>query len=195
MATQDVAIVDITNGQFAFYVTGSYSPADVGTTEKIGTPTDVTLTLSALANGAGRLSNKATLPAARAPLWECKIAVDFTDELPTQGGQVHVYWCPSTSVTAGTGNLLGTDGVDGAAPGNALGSATLADMQAVAQYIGSFTNHDGASVQNGPCGYLVNPSRYGQILVVNNSGDAFEADNVEMGVFLNPIMPQIQAAV
>lgn len=180
-------------GQFAFYVTGDYNPADAGTNFKIGTPTDVLLTLSAVADTAARQSSKADLGATRARAFECLMAVDFTDETPAAaGGRVDVYWAPSTSGTAATGNVAGNSGVDGAAPDGALGTITLAEFLAQCIQIGSLPTHDGASVQNGFVGILAAPGRYGQIIVVNESGDAFEADNVEMGVFLNPIVDEIQ---
>jgi hypothetical protein len=180
--------------QIAFYVTGDYSPADAGTDFKIGSPTEVVLTLSAVANGAGRQSAKADLGATRARAYECLAAVDFTGETPTVGGTVDIYWAPSTSGTAATGNVAGNSGGDGAAPDGALGSITLAEFIRQCIYIGSLIVHDGASVQNGFVGVLAPTTRYGQIVLVNNSGDAFEADNVEMGVFLTPIVDEIQDA-
>ncbi len=47
--------------QIRFFVTGSFSPADDGTNHTIGTPTDAVLTLSGIAIGAGRQSNKVDL--------------------------------------------------------------------------------------------------------------------------------------
>lgn len=174
------------------FVGSGYSPADVGTDFTIGTPTDVTLSLSALANAAGRQSAKANLGATRARQYECLVTVDFTAETPSAQGSVDIYWAPSTSATAGTGNVAGNSGSDAAAPDGALGSITLGEFILQCQYIGSLVTHDGASVQNGFAGVFSPSSQYGQIIVVNNSGDAFEADNVEMGVFLNPIVDEVQ---
>ena len=42
-------------------------------------------------------------------------------------------------------------------------------------------------MQNGIVGVFSPSSRYGQLIVVNNSGDAFEADDVEMHQVFNPI--------
>ena len=178
--------------QIRFCVTASYSPADPGTDFTIGTPTDVTLTLSAVADGAARQSNKVDLGATRAAAYECLIAVDFTGETPVTGEVVEVYWAPSTSGTAGTGNVAGNSGVDGACPDGALGSITLAEFVKQCIYIGQLVVHDGAVVQNGFVGILCPPGRYGQIVVKNEAGDAFEADNVEMAVFLTPIVDEVQ---
>lgn len=177
--------------QLRFCVTGDFSPADPATDHTIGTPTDVVLTLSALANGSGRQSSKADLGANRAYRYDCHAAFDFTGETPTEDLFIHVYWLPSTHATAANGNVAGNSGVDGAAPDGALGSIALADFQDVAIYIGALKVHDGASVQNGPIGVLIPTTRYGQILVVNNSGDAFEADNVEMAVWLTPMIDDV----
>lgn len=178
--------------QIACYVSGSYSPADSGTDFVIGTPTAVTLTLTSVADGAGRQSDKFDFGATRARRYEVLMAVDFTGETPTAGERVDVYYAPSTSTTQANGNVAGNSGADAAAPGGALGSITLAEFLLQCHHIGSLVIHDGAVVQNGPVGILSPTNRYGQIIVVNESGDAFEADAVEMGVFLTPIVDEVQ---
>lgn len=178
--------------QIRFFVTGSFSPADNGTNWTIGSPTDVVLTLSALADGAGRQSTKVDLGATRAAAYECLGCVDFTGETPVAGERVDYYWAPSTSGTQGNGNVAGNSGADGAAPDGALGSITLAEFLKQCIFIGSLIIHDGAVVQNGFVGILNPPGRYGQLIVVNESGDAFEADDVEMHQVLNPIVDEVQ---
>ena len=174
--------------QIRFFVTGSFSPADAATNWTIGTPTDVVLTLSALANTAGRQSTKVDLGATRSALYEVLGCVDFTGETPTAGGTVDYYWLPSTSTTQANGNVAGNSGADAAAPGGAVPSAlTVSEFAAMGVYIGSLVVSDDASVQNGFVGTLAPTSRYGQLLIVNNSGDAFEADDVEMHQVFNPI--------
>jgi len=173
--------------QIRFFVTGSFSPADAGTNWTIGTPTDVVLTLSALATAAGRQSAKVDLGAARSALYEVLGCVDFTGETPSADVSVDYYWAPSTSTTTGTGNVAGNSGSDAAAPDGAVGSPTLAEFLALCQYIGSLSTSNNASVQNGIVGVFAPSSRYGQLIVVNNSGDAFEADDVEMHQVFNPI--------
>jgi hypothetical protein len=179
--------------QIRFCVAGSFSPADAGTNWTEGTPTDVLLTLSGVANGAGRQSSKVDLGANFADGFRVLGCVDYTGETPTQGSSVDYYWLPSTSATAGNGNVAGNSGVDGAAPDGALGSLTLADFIELADFIGSLYVHDGASVQNGSVSPRFYPSsRYGQLLVVNNGGDVFEADDVEAHQVFVPIIPEVQ---
>ena len=181
-----------TGTQIRFFVTGSFSPADNGTNWSQGTPTDVVLTLSAVANAAGRQSAKVDLGATRSEEYTLLGCVDFTGETPTVGLTVDYYWAPSTSGTAGDGNVAGNSGADGAAPDGALGSITLAEFVKQCIFIGSLVVHDGAVVQNGIVGTFRPMMRYGQLVVVNSSGDAFEADDVEMHQVMVPVIAEIQ---
>lgn len=178
--------------QIRFFVTGSFSPVDPATNWTIGTPTDVVLTMSAVADGAGRQSTKVDLGATRANRYEVLGCVDFTGETPTAGEVIEYYWAPSTSTTEANGNVAGNSGADAAAPGGALGSITLAEFLKQCVFIGTLVIHDGAVVQNGFVGVFSPPGRFGQLIVVNESGDAFEADDVEMHQVMNPIVDEIQ---
>lgn len=184
----------VKNGtRICFCVSGSLSPADSATDWRNGeSVSNVTLTLSAVANAAGRQSAKVDLGATRAPRYALFGAVDFTLETPTAGATVDYYWAPSASSTQANGNVAGNSGADGAAPDGALGSITLSEFILQCQYIGSLVVHDGASVQNGYVGTFSPAERYGQLIVVNNSGDAFEADDVENHQVLLPIIDEVQ---
>lgn len=179
--------------QIAFGVSAQFDPADDGTNFVDDLTTiDVAITLASLANAAGRQSAKCDLGATRAGAYEVLAAVDFTGETPTAGGRVEYYWAPSPNATAGNGNVAGNSGADAACPDGALGSITLAEFILQCQWIGQLVVHDGASVQNGLVGVFSPSSRYGQLIVVNNSGDAFEADDVEMHTVFNPIVDELQ---
>lgn len=178
--------------QQRFFLTGSFSPADPATNWTIGTPNDIAVTLSALAAAAGRQSLKIDLGALRAPSYAVLGCVDFTGETPTAGGTIDYYWAPSTSETQANGNVGGNSGADAAAPDGALGSITLAEFLLQCQFIGSLVIHNGGVVQNGFVGQFSPVSRYGQLIVVNNSDDAFEADDVEAHQVFNPIVDEIQ---
>lgn len=178
-----------------FGVDASLDPADDGTnfTDDIGADTcDVVLTLSAVANGAARQSTKADLGAVRAEEYSLFGCVDFTGETPTLGQTVDYYWAPSTDNDNDKGNVAGNSGVDGACPDGALGTILIAEFVKWCISIGSLVVHDGASVQNGFVGTFRPPTRYGQLIVFNNSGDAFEADDVEMHQVLMPLVPELQ---
>lgn len=178
--------------QIRFFVTGSFSPADNGTNWTVGTPTDVVLTLSGVATTAGRQSAKVDLGATRAASYTLLGCVDFTGETPTVGQTIDYYWAPSPNTTQGDANVAGNSGADGAAPDGALGSITLGEFIKQCLFIGSLVIHDGASVQNGFVGVFSPPTRYGQLIVVNNSGDVFETDDVEMHQVMVPIIDEIQ---
>jgi hypothetical protein len=186
---QDVAGSSLT--QIRFFVTGSFSPADAATNWTIGTPTDVVLTLSAIAAAAARQSTKVDLGAVRAEEYDVFGCVDFTGETPASGS-IDYYWAPSTHGTQANGNVAGNSGADGACPDGALGTITLAEFLNWCQPIGSLRVHDGACVQNGFVGTFAPAARYGQLIVVNNSADAFEADDVEMHQVLNPVVRELQ---
>lgn len=175
-----------------FFVAGSFSPADAATNWAYGTPTDVVLTLASVAHGAARQSTKVDLGATRARKYACLGCVDYTGETPSANGQVDYYWAPSPVATQGNGNVAGNSGADGAAPDGALGSITLDEFLAQCQFIGSLRTHDGAVVQNGYVGEFEPASRHGQLIVVNNGGDAFEGDDVEAHQVLVPITDELQ---
>jgi len=180
------------NTQIRFGVSGSFSPADDATNWTAGSPTDVTLTLSGVVNAAGRQSDKVSLGTPWAERFAVFGTVDFTGETPGASGTVDYWWAPSTSTTQANGNVAGNSGADGAAPAGALGSITLAQMLKQCIAIGSLYTHDGASVQNGFVGWLEPPTQWGQLIVVNNSGDAFEADDVEAHQVLIPAPREVQ---
>jgi len=178
--------------QIRFFVAGSFVPVDPGTDLTIGTPIDVVLTLTAVADAAGRQSTKVDLGATRAAQYEVLGCVDFTGETPTVGQSIDYYWAPSTHANPAKGNVAGNSGIDAAAPGGALGSITLAEFLLQCISIGSLIIHDGASVQNGYVGVFSPTGRYGQLVVINNSGDVFEANDVEMHQVMTPIVDEIQ---
>jgi len=177
----------------SFGVSGSFNPADDGTNWVPDLTTiDYAITCASLANGAGRQSAKADLGATRARRYSLFAAVDFTGETPTVGATFDFYWAPSGNATAGNGNVAGNSGADAACPDGALGSITLAEFLKQCIYIGSLIVHDGASVQNGYVGDLYPPTRYGQLIVVDNAGDALENDDVENHFVLVPTVDEAQ---
>ncbi len=173
----DVTVEDGTMIQFN--VTASYSPADAATDWTVGSPTNVAMTCSALADTAARQSAKFDFGANRAKEYAVYSAEDFTGETPTDGEHLDYYFAPSSSGTLGTGNVAGNSGADAACPDGALGTITLAEFLDQCQFIGSLIVHDGAVVQNGYIGRFSPVSRRGQLIKVNESGDALEADDVE----------------
>lgn len=178
--------------QIVFGAAATWNPADNGTNFAEGDAITDEMGMSAIANGAGVQSIKIDLGATRAARYTVLGAFDFTGETPSAGGSVDLYWAPSTSGTQATGNIAGNSGADAACPNGALGSITLAEFVDMCQFIGSLRTHDGAVVQNGYVGTFSPIHRYGQMIVVNNAGDAFEADEVEHHIVMNPVVDEIQ---
>ncbi len=180
--------------QIQFNITGSFSPADAGTNWTIGSRTNVAITQAALADTAARQSAKFGFPANRAKEYTCFAAADFTGEAPTTNEHIDYYFAPSSSVTTGTGNVAGNSGADAACPDGALGTITLAEFLDQCQFIGSLIIHDGAVVQNGYVGRFSPVSRYGQVIVVNESGDVLEADDVENHVVFSAMRDDVASS-
>jgi hypothetical protein len=180
--------------QVIFYNSGSFSPSDTGTSYKVASPdVSIALSLSGVLAAAGRQSAKGDLGATRARMYEVLACFDFTGESShTSGEVVDLYWAPSVSTTAGVGNVAGNSGSDAACPDGAVGGVTLAEFLKLCDYIGSLTIHDGGAVQNGFVGKFAPSSRYGQLIVVNNTGSAFEASNAEAHVVFNEILDEYQ---
>ena len=182
----------------AFGVAGSFNPADDGTnwTDDLLT-IDELITLAGVADGAGRQSDKIDLGALRARQYAVLGCVDYTGETPTPSGStVDYYWAPSTHATPANGNVAGNSGVDAdatqAAGGWVPGGLTLAEFLTLCLFIGSLVISDDAAVQNGMVGVFSPPTRRGQLIVVNNGGDAFEDDDVEMHQVLIPWVDEVQ---
>jgi len=176
------------------------NPADDATnyTDDVGTDTcDCDLDHTALANGAAHQSIKCDIDTGgTADKWgttfRVMAAVDFTGETPAGALPVDYYWCPSTSSTQATGNVWGNSGGNAAVPDGTVGSPTDAEFVLLCNFIGSLITSDDATVQAGYVGTFTAPMQHGQLVVFNNSGDPFEADNVEAHVAFYPLIVEIQ---
>lgn len=144
--------------------------------------------LTSIANGAARQSDKVDLGATRARQYAVMVGIEF-DVAPTAGNAVHFYWSDSHSATAGTGNSAGASGADGA-----YKAGEEAEWLKQTINIGSLivTNDAATTVQRQTVGIFTSPDRYGQVIVLNSSGQALEGDAVEMYVALVPVTDEIQ---
>lgn len=183
----------VNQGTVVVFGGSGLSPADSGTdlSGGSGVTTGADITLTSLADGAGRQSLKYDLGADRAPEYAVLAAIE-TAGTPDATGRVDVYWAPSPVSTQGNANIAGNSGADAAAPDGALGSITLAEFSVQCQRIGSLRTHDGVSVNVGYVGVLRPATRYGQLVLVNETGNALAADAVEHHVALVPIIDEIQ---
>ena len=177
----------VTGQQILFNLSGSYSPAALNNLE-LGTATDVALDLTDVAAGAAEGSAKADLTATWAPQYAVHAAIEFATE-PVTGTAVEFYWAPSVNSTAGSGNpgyVTGTSAAYTGTPG------TLAEGLAQLMLIGIMPMGADCTgtIQMGFVGVFAPPTRYGSLIVFNNTADAFHSDAVEMGVSFTPIIPQ-----
>ncbi len=170
---------------------GDFAPA-AGTTLETGTPTDVDLATASLANGSAVNSDKVDLGATRAAAYSVDAALEFA-ATPTAGFGVEMYWSGSPNSTAANGNPGKPDGVDGAYTGD--GGGTVAESVRQMQWIGTFVCTDlatGTGVQVAHVGIFSPAHRYGQLVMVNNSGAAIHSDDVENHVVFTPIIDEVQ---
>lgn len=146
------------------------------------------LNLTSLANGAARQGAKADLGATRASLYAVRVGFEF-DVAPTAGALVEVWWSPSFSSSASTGNDGGASGSDAAYKGG-----EEAEWIKQCLFLGTLvaTNDVAPAPQYQTIGYFIPPHRYGMPIVYNTGGQAFEGDAVEMFVALVPIISEVQ---
>jgi len=152
--------------------------------------------LASLADGAARQGAKADLTAARAAAYAVKVCIEF-DVAPTAGYKVEFRWSSSYSGTAATGNDGGASvtGADAAWVPGAGAEADIDEFKRQLTFIGvlpatadAATTYQVATIN--PC--FCPPTRYGQIVVKNDSGQALEGDDVEMFIALIPIIDEVQ---
>lgn len=146
------------------------------------------LDLTSRANNAARESDKVDLGATRARQYAVMVGIEF-NVAPTAGNAVHFHWSGSHSGTAGTGNDAGASGADGA-----YKAGEEAEWLKQTIYLGSLivTNDAATTVQRQTIGIFTPPNRYGQVIVLNSSGQALVGDAVEMYVALVPITDEVQ---
>lgn len=157
---------------------------------RVGSPTNVQISLASLADAAGRQSAKVDLGAVRAPRYKVRMACEHA-ATPTAGNVVELYWAPSGSATAGNGNPGAVSGSDAAYAGY---SSNLAASVRQLERIGTMvlTAQATATIQVAECGYFVPGERYGNLVVVNRGGSAFHSDDVEIHVVFDPVFEEIQ---
>lgn len=152
--------------------------------------TDCQIIIESVANNAARQSAKVDLGANRAEWYAVKAALEFA-ATPTAGNTVELWWFPSHSATAGTGNAGGVSGSDSAYTGY---SSNLAASVLQGKLIGIFicTAQITTTVQIAECGVFAPTGRYGSLVVYNKSGAAMHSDSVEHNIVFDPIVTQIQ---
>lgn len=150
----------------------------------------VQITLAALANAAARQGVKVDLGATRAARYDVTFRPEL-DVAPASGAVMSLWWAPSPSGTAGTANPGGVSGADAAYTGTAGDS--IADSVKQLQLIGVLVcTSDLATVVQQQTFTFFPASRYGSIVVFNESGQALEGDDIEMSIIMMPVIDEVQ---
>lgn len=163
---------------------GDFSPT-IDLRHASATDVECQLSLASVAaTPAARQSAKVDLGAVRCP-YGVRAALEIA-ATPTAGRVVSFYWNPSQHATAGSGNVGNCSGSDAAYAGY---SSNLAASLPHLDFIGNFvvTAQAAGTVQIGVCGILVPKHRYGSLVVVNDSGAAFDSDDIQMHVVFDPL--------
>jgi len=191
MATQKVLRKYGTQLLFADHATDfGAAPATAANSLIIGSPTDVQMNLSVVADAALWQSAKTASLADTGSSWPIGWRLGACLEhtaTPAAGTTCSFWWNASPSVTAGTGNSGGASGAD--ATYTAAGDTQLI-------LIGTMTLRNTVINIDGNVGVLWLPDLYGSLVFRNDSGVAMVADGDadEIHITLTPLIDDIQAA-
>lgn len=148
------------------------------------------LDLTSLADGAARQGAKADLGATRAKQYTLTLCAEMAIA-PVARAPVAVYWAASPHATAGVLNPGECSGADAAYTGSTGSSIEDSLMQLMPMGSLSLTA-DATTLLQIYIATLFPQHRYGMPVIINDGGQAFVADAVEMFVSLTPIIPEIQ---
>lgn len=191
MATQEVLQIYGTQLLFADHATDfGAAPATAANSLIVGTPTDVQMNMSIIADAAAWQSDKTATLARTGSAWPMEWVLGACMEstaTPAAAQSFDFYWNASPSATAGVGNGGGCSGADGTY--TAAGESQLI-------FIGSMATVANVININPTVGTIWLPNLYGSLVMYNNSGVAMVADGDadEIHVTLTPIIPDAQAA-
>lgn len=158
--------------------------------------------LTSLGNGAARQGAKADMAVMRVVnrggdanaycripyRWAVTLRIEM-DVAATDNRTVDLYWGASLSSVVGTANPGGLSGADAAYTGSA--DSTLAESLLQLQLIGSLALlNDVATTVQQQTFITALPLRYGMPVVMNNGGQAFEGNAVEMSITFTPLMDE-----
>lgn len=147
---------------------------------------DYALTLTSLANNAGRQGAKGDLGAARAAEYAVQLQIG-SNTAPSAGEVIELYWYGSPSATAGSGNPAGIDGSDAA-----FAAGQVDEWKRQLDLIGVLVvTNDAATIMRQHLRFRP-PYRYGGPVVVNKSGQALSATAGDHQVVLTPIVDEAQ---
>jgi hypothetical protein len=153
---------------------------------------DVQLDLTSLADGAARQSAKFDLGSKWAEKYLMRAAFEMA-ATPTAGNSIGLYFGWSQASAAATANTAALTGSDAAYSGYSSNLAASV-KQLDGPYLFTCTAQATGTIQVGVIGILYPPSRYGIVVVKNDSNAAFHSDAVESHIVLDPIVREFQDA-
>lgn len=158
--------------------------------------TDCQMLLENVASGNGTTtggwqSAKVDLGAKWAREYKVRAAFELA-ATPTAGYTINLFWAPSSSATAATGNAAGVSGSSAAYTGYA--NNNLNSLKQLT-FIGAFvcTAQATGTIQVAEVGVFAPLERYGSLVIYNASGAAFHSDSAEHHVVFDPILEEFQA--
>lgn len=191
MATNKILGTHLIGALGFIFKSGSYSPTAINKID-LASNTVGDLTLSSILNGAAVNSDQIDLGTSHAEEYSLKGALEWFAAV-SAGGDVSCYWSPSNNSVVTDGNPGKPDGVDGAYTGD--GGGTVAESVKQMQFIGAFITTDLQGVQIAEIGKFKPKGRFGQLIVVNNSGTTVcGTDDIESAIVMEAVVPDIQAA-
>jgi len=176
-------------GDNILFADSTYAP-EVAANVLASAYTRVQHNVAGLTTAATRQSTKVDLGVRRAPAYNVHASFEF-GTAPTAGAAIELYWSPSTSGTAGTGNMGDGSGADGAYTSIAGGTDDAGVKRM--QFIGQMSCEAVASlVHKGYIGTFSPAGRYGQLLVKNECGQTLSATKTSHGVLFEPVIDEVQ---
>ena len=151
--------------------------------------------LAALAAAAARQGEKADLDRGDVAdrfshRFSVTVRIEF-DVAPAVTGTVSFYWSSSLSATPATANDGACTGADAAYAGSAGSSIEETVLQLM--FIGSLpVTLDADTIIQQKTFICTFPTQWGMPVVVNNTAQAFEGDDVEMSITLTPLEDEAQ---
>jgi len=145
---------------------------------------DYAITLTSIADGAGRCGVKADLGAAFAPKYALTAEINL-DAAPTAGEVIEIYWAPSRDNSTFPGGATGTD--------VAYKAGEEDEWKKQLLFVGAIVvTADADAVVQTQVFVFSPPARYGCPVVINHSGQAFEGDNDSHQLTLTPLIDEVQ---
>lgn len=180
----------VVTGTQILVANSTYNPADPN--HDLGASITDDIDMVGLTAGQARGSVKINFGATRAPSYYIRMSMEWATD-PVSGETMDLYWSGSHSATPAVGNVGETTGADGDYAG--YDTLTLAEALVQMDFIGSLiagANNTADGIQIGSVGVWSPPTRYGVLIVHNNTSDTLHSDSVEMAVAFDPIILQIQ---